>query len=73
MRLVLCLALAVALGAGLVFTTLAQPPGGGKDDAEIVQAFDKLAKAFNAADAKGVAAVWSEKGEYISDDNGERH
>jgi uncharacterized protein (TIGR02246 family) len=41
-------------------------------DKEVMRTFEKLAKAFNSADAKALAALWSEKAEYLSEDTGER-
>ena len=72
MRVFLCCGAAIAVCAGLVVMTGGQPPAAGKDDSELLQPLEKLLKAFNAADAKGVAAVWSENGEYISEDTNER-
>jgi len=62
------------LGAGLFVAVLAQAPGGGsKDgaadkDADVLEALEKLAKAFNDKDAKAFAAMWSEDAEYIDGD-----
>lgn len=63
--------LAALVGAGLFVTALA-PTGAGEKDADVLQALEKLAKAFNDKDAKAFAAAWSENAEYIEEDSGER-
>ncbi|HYV38446.1 MAG TPA: SgcJ/EcaC family oxidoreductase, partial [Gemmataceae bacterium] len=72
MRAFLCSGLAVAVCAGLVLSSIGQAPVAGKDDKDVLQPLEKLVKAFNARDAKSLAAAWSEKGEYLSEDTGER-
>src|SRR5687768_4048818 len=72
MRWIHSLSLAVAAGAGLTLGGLAQAPGVADGDREVLETLEKLARAFGAGDAKAVAALWSEKAEYLSEDDGER-
>jgi uncharacterized protein (TIGR02246 family) len=79
MRVLISLALAAVVGVGLVWTAIGQGPGGvkagaadDKVDADIMQALEKFAKAFNDKDAKAFAAAWAEKAEYLDEDDGER-
>jgi uncharacterized protein (TIGR02246 family) len=43
-----------------------------QDDAEVIAIFESLAKAYNAADAKAIGELWTEKGELIDEDEDER-
>ena len=81
MRTMLSLGFAAALGVGLLWAAFGHVPGGAqeskegkesKEDADILAAVEKLAKAFNDKDAKAFAAAWSEKAEYVDEDDGER-
>jgi uncharacterized protein (TIGR02246 family) len=45
------------------------PPTG---DSDILQFLEKVTKAYNAGDAKALAALWSQEGELIDEDEGTR-
>jgi uncharacterized protein (TIGR02246 family) len=69
------------LAGGLVIAALGQTPpakdGTAKSDkddkdAEILEPIERLAKAFNARDAKGIAAAWTDNAELIDEDTDER-
>ena len=45
------------------------PPAG---DSDIIQFLEKMTKAYNAADAKALAALWTQEGEVIDEDEGTR-
>ncbi len=47
-------------------------PAQAPDDSDILQFLEKISKAYNAADAKALAALWSETGELIDEDEGTR-
>jgi uncharacterized protein (TIGR02246 family) len=49
-----------------------QEPAVQPGDPELMQLLERLAKAYNAGDAKALAALWSEDGEYLSLDSGEQ-
>ena len=48
------------------------PPAQASDDSDILQVLEKMSKAYNAGDAKALAALWTEGGELIDEDEGTR-
>jgi uncharacterized protein (TIGR02246 family) len=49
----------------------AQAPAA-QDDSDILQVLEKMSKAYNAGDAKALAALWTERGELVDEDEGTR-
>lgn len=70
-RMLLSACLVAAMAAGLFAQAPGAPPAGSKlsaaDEAAIRAAAETYTKAYNAADAKAIAALWTADAEYVDD------